>query len=142
VASEPTVGDMMAAYAEDAVDHAKRNGVVLDYTMASVKDVETLLGVLYAAAPRGVLARLLKRGPSTEDVATAAKMYGGYVGEVIRRTRGGEWVLDTEISPGQTVISLRDGEWRTFPPAKVHKRLVNGPEDNVWHYFQVLMNER
>ena len=137
----PTVADMMVAYAQDAVDHAKTAaGVTLDYSPDSIKRVEGVLETLYAAMPRG-LSRLFRRGPSREDVATMAKMYGGYIGEVVRRTAGGEWVFDTEIAPGETVISLRKGEQRIFPPTKVQKRLANGPEDNVWFYYQVLMKE-
>jgi len=138
---KPTVADMMAAYAQDAVDHAKTAaGVTLDYSPDSIKHVEGVLETLYAATPRG-LSRIFRRGPTQEDVATMAKMYGGYIGEVVRRTAGGEWVLDTEIAAGETVISLRKGEQRIFPPAKVHKRLANGSEDNVWFYYQVLMKE-
>jgi hypothetical protein len=132
---------MMAAYAQDAVDHAKTAaGVTLDYSPDSIKQVEGVLETLYAATPRG-LSRIFRRGPTQEDVATMAKMYGGYIGEVVRRTAGGEWVLDTEIAPGETVISLRKGDQRIFPPAKVHKRLANGSEDSVWFYYQVLMKE-
>ena len=138
---KPTVADMMAAYAQDAVDHAKTAaGVTLDYSADSIKQVEGVLETLCAATPRG-LSRIFRRGPTQEDVATMAKMYGGYIGEVVRRTAGGEWVLDTEIAAGETVISLRKGEQRIFPPAKVHKRLANGSEDNVWFYYQVLMKE-
>lgn len=68
-------------------------------------------------------------------------MYGGYLGEVIRRARGGEWVIDTEVAPGQQVLSLRKGDNRMFPANKVQKRLLNGSEDNVWFYFQVAMTE-
>ncbi len=138
----PTVADMMAAYAQDAIDHASRTcAITLDYSPESVKQVEGVLEKLYAEIPRGFFARLLRKGPSQDDIATICKMYGGYVGEVIRRTGGGEWALDTEVSPGETVISLRKGEGCIFPPAKIHKRLLNGPEDNVWIYFQVLMKE-
>ena len=133
----PTVNDMMVAYAEDAVEHAKSAGVALDYSPDSIRQVEEVLEKLY---PRGI-SRLIRRGPSVEDTATMAKMYGGYIGEVVRRAAGGEWVLDTEVAPGQTVISLRKGEQRIFPPSKVQKRLANGSEDNVWFYYQVLMKE-
>jgi hypothetical protein len=136
----PTVSDMMVAYAQDAVDHAKSVGVSLDYSPDSIRQVEGVLEKLCAAIPRG-LSRLIRRRPSAEDMATMAKMYGGYIGEVVRRTAGGEWMLDTEIVPGHTVISLRKGEQRIFPPSKVEKRLANGPEDNVWFYYQVLMKE-
>jgi hypothetical protein len=35
--------------------------------------------------------------------------------------------------------SLRKGE--LGPLAKIGKRLLNGPEDNVRHYFRVVWNE-
>ena len=68
-------------------------------------------------------------------------MYGGYVGEMLRRSSGGEWYIDRSIVPGQATIGLRNGDQAIWPPSKVGKRLVNGPEDNVWHYFQVVSQE-
>jgi hypothetical protein len=140
--SKPTVHDMMVAYAEDAVEHARTlSGVTLDYSPDSIQHVEGILEELYAAMPRGFFARLFSKEPSAEDVSTMCKLYGGYIGEVLRRTAGGEWTLDTEIVPGESTICLRKGENRVFPPAKVYKRLKKGSEDNVWFYFQVLMKE-
>ena len=139
---EPTVGDMMAAYAEDAVDHAQAAaGIALDYSPESIRNVETFLQMLYAARPKGFLGRLLGKGPSEQDLDQACKMYGGYVGEVVRRTGGGEWIVDTDIVPGQKVLCLRKGDMKIWPPAKVGKRLTNGPEDNVWMYSQVILED-
>ncbi len=136
---KPTVNDMMEAYALDAVDHAKQAmGVTLDFSVESVRHVESILSTMYEARPKGLVAKLLRRSPSQQAVETFVKMYGGYVGEVLRRTAGGEWFFDTEIMPGSRVIGLRHGESKVWPPAKVFKRLTNGPEDNVWHYFQVI----
>ena len=140
---KPTVSDMMVAYAQDAVDHAKAScGIELDYSPQSVQQVETVLEQLYEALPRGFLARLLRWGPSAEDIWIMSKMYGGYVGEVLRRANGGEWAVDTEIAPGEQVIALAKGDGRAYPPSKVQKRLMNGSEDNVWVYFQWLMDEQ
>lgn len=125
------------AYAQDAVDHAKTAfDVELDYSPESVERVESMLTELHAAIPRGFLARVLKRGPSNKDVETMAKMYGCYVGEVLRRASGGAWILDPE-----TYLTLTKDDARVFPPIKVHKRLVNGAEDNVWVYFSVILRE-
>ena len=34
------------------------------------------------------------------------------------------------------------GDTLFWPWGKVHNRLVNGPEDNnVWHYYQVLLRD-
>jgi hypothetical protein len=132
---------MMAAYAQDAVDHARAQGVTLDFSHESVHAVEGLLAVMHEARPKGLLSRLLSRGPSQETLLTLAKMYGGYVGEVLRRSSSGEWYLDQEVVPGQTTIGPRSGEQRIWPPAKAGKRIVNGPEDNIWHYFQVVARD-
>jgi hypothetical protein len=68
------------------------------------------------------------------------KMWGGYVGEVIRRRWGGDWTTETAAQPGP-VITLRVLGADIFPPAKVYKRIVNGSEDNVWHYYQILSRD-
>ncbi len=139
---ELTVADMMAAYAEDAVDHAQSAlGLSLDYSPESIRDVEAVLKELHASLPKGFLGRILGKGPSAEDLDKISKMYGGYVGEVIRRTGGGEWGLDSAIVPGQKVICLSKGNTKIWPPAKVFKRVTNGPEDNVWAYSEVVMKD-
>jgi hypothetical protein len=140
--TEPTVNDMMLAYALDAVDHAKQvMGVDLDFTLESIEKVESILDAMFRAKPKSLLAKLVKRAPSLKDIDLFAKAYGGYIGEVLRRQGGGEWYLDEDIVPGQTVIGLRKGSVRIWPAAKVGKRLTNGPEDNVWHYYQVILRE-
>ena len=140
---KPSVKDMMVAFSQDAVDHAKTSaGVTLDYSLESIRQVEAILQELYEAMPRGVLGRLFHKGPSADDVATVCNMYGGYLGEVVRRSGGGEWALDTEGAPGEKAVCLRKGDKRVCPPAKVYERLTNGEADNVWSYFQVLIKEQ
>ena len=133
-----SVAEMMAAYAADAVDHAKAAcAITLDYTPESVEQVEAVLGKLYSAVPRGFIGRLLGKGPSREDTATVARMYGSYIGECIRRTWGGEWAQDHPVGgPRSFPISSRGHQ--SFPWGWCFKRLTNGPEDNVWHKFQIL----
>ena len=142
VTDTPTVTDMMVAYSEDAVDHARTSsGVVLDYTPESVERVETILREMYSGIPKGFFARIFKRGPTQEMIWSMCKVYGGYVGEVLRREKGGEWSFDNEIVPGTSTICLSQGTCRIWPPAKVFKRLTNGGEDNVWHYFTVVRRD-
>jgi hypothetical protein len=121
---------MMEAYAEDAVDHARqRFHLTLDYSDESVNLVEGLLDKLHREFPRGIK-RLFKRPPSQEVIATIAKMYRGYVGEVVRRNHGGEWRVQSNV-PGVDgpviAFRVRGGTW--FLPAKVYKRVLNGSED-------------
>jgi len=137
--AEPTINDMMSAYAEDAVEAASQGfGVKLDYSESSIELVEEILGKFYQTIPKGLFARLFKSRPSAEQLNQASKMFGGYIGEVFRRAHGGEWRFNQEIAPGSIVISLCKDDLQIFPPAKVYKRLTNGPEDNVWSYFRVI----
>ena len=136
--SSLTINDMMSAYAEDAVDFARqRFRVSLDYSHASVEQVESIADQLFQSRPKGVVGKLFKKAPSEEELQTVCKMLGGYIGEVLRRTKGGEWAINQEFS---AIGIQRDESW-VFPPAKVHKRLTNGSEDNLWSYFRVLLDE-
>lgn len=135
--SGSTASDMMAAYAEDAVDHARVNfSVALDYSPESVREVERILEQLRVAM-RGFIVRLFRLGPSDDDVRKMSMMYGGYVGEVFKRVRGGDWTIHSEHG-----LALVRGEEVIFPHERVHKRLVNGAEDDVWSYFQIIANSQ
>ena len=132
----PTVADMTAAFALDAIDHAKAvASVELDFTAESIGQVEDILTKLHDALPKGFFSKLFKSGPSESDILTMSKMYGSYLGEVLRRVRGGEW----KLIDGQ--VTLTNGDERIWPIAKVYKRITNGGEDNVAVYFKVLVEE-
>ncbi len=138
--TQHTVQDMMVAYAEDGIDYAQQTfGVTLEYSQESVQLVEEMLAKLHEdAAQKGFFARLIKKTPSDESIHHLAKMLGGYVGEVMRRHWGGEWKLESEAFPGEEVITLQLNGGDVWPHFKAGKRIVDGPEDNVWAYFQVL----
>jgi hypothetical protein len=137
---KPTIGDMMAAYASDAVDHARSKfGIALDYSPQSIEQVEQVLSRLYAKTPRGIW-KFLKKGPSEEVVDTLCKMYGGYIGEVFRRVHGGHWEIRRDLvwTTAAVIALSRSGGMTFFPPSKVYKRLTDGDGDNVWTYYRVL----
>ncbi|HYN15999.1 MAG TPA: hypothetical protein VES66_09475 [Terriglobales bacterium] len=122
------------AYALDAVDLAReRFHIALDWSDASVQDVESILKRLHE--------QISHAKPSAEQVSQFAKTFGSYVGEVFRRNHGARWgmvSLGNDSFPGLQAKRTRAEFW---PWGKVQKRLVNGPEDNVWHYFQILAAE-
>jgi hypothetical protein len=135
--SEPTANDMMSTYALDAVDLAHtRFDVELDFSERSIEALEGILGRLHATIPTG-FRRALRRGPTQEQLDQMAKIWGAYLGEVMRRLWGGEWATHTALQPGY-ILTLKLGEQEVYPPAKAYKRMVNGQEDKVWHYYQVL----
>ena len=132
-----SINDMMLAYAQDAVDYAKsRHNVDLNFSVSSIEAVEKIADQLFQARPRG-LRKLISHGPTEEEMDILCKMLGGYIGEVYRNQKGGDWALNDELS----AIGVQRGDVWIFPPAKVHKRLTNGAEDNLWSYFRVSVEE-
>jgi len=136
----PSVAEMMSAYAQDAVEYAQRSfDISSDYSEGSVQQVETVLAKLFASMPKGTLGKLSTKSRSQREIEQIAKMFGGYLGEVSRRARGGRWKLESAAFPGQQVITFETaGGGDIWPHFKVGKRLTNGPEDNLWTYFLVL----
>lgn len=119
---------IMAALAQDAVNQAQGQfQVSLDYSEASIAKVESILAQLGTSLP----------DPKREQ---QAMLWGAYIGEVARRHHGGAWVVPSD-GPFTGVITLQAADGNSFsPPAKVHKRLTNGDEDNVAFYYRVMFN--
>ena len=136
--SQPTLNDVMVAYAEDAVDFARRNfEVSLGYSNESIERVEGIAARLYDAKLKGLLGKIFRKGPSDDQAQGICKALGGYIGEVYRRSKGGDWAINQEFQ----AIGILAGETWIFPPAKVFKRLTNGAEDDLWFYFRVMLKE-
>jgi hypothetical protein len=75
------VAEIALAYAEDAVDIAARNfGICLDWSESSIRLVERMLEELHNQMPEAQ--------PDEETILTFAKMFGSYIGEVLRRHHG------------------------------------------------------
>ena len=121
---------LMAALADEAVRRARDEfQVVLDFGPESVGAVEELLGKLHARRVAGQMtdARLHRE----------AMTWGAYVGEVIRRLKGGHWEKDHHVA-GPNSYPIHYAGHQSFPVGWCGKRIMNGEEDNVWHKFQVL----
>ena len=101
----------------------------LDFTPDSLEAIERMLGKMHNLAKFAAPGE----GPSEEQIATAAKLWGIYVGEVIRRHYGGQWSLG-----GDGVLALSIGEAQVFPVAKARKRIVDGPAENIRYYFSAM----
>lgn len=131
--------ETMAAAAEQAVaTGAERFDVALDYSIESIKEVDRILDRQHQQIPRG-LSRLLQKSPPESAIQTSARIWGAYLGEVIRRQWGGEWsVAETGPYEGSFILSLFDGDFQMCPPAKAYKRLKNGSGDNIWTYLAAL----
>lgn len=128
------VDAIMKAYATDAVASAARRGVVLDYSEQSLDLLDELLG-------RESFLGVTPRAPANEeDEATlwvASKSFGAYVGEVVLRTLGGEWIDDAATGSG-TRPAVKVGTIRGYPLEKVWKRLTESEFATVGGYCRVI----
>ncbi|TXK77675.1 hypothetical protein FU659_22295 [Paenibacillus sp. N3.4] len=131
-----TINDMMAAYSEDAVELAGKMGLQLDFSEESLKIIDEILERYHQGIPKGIK-KIFSKGPSEDQIIQMSKIWGGYVGEVFRRNLGGYWEMSKKID---NAIVLRINSTELFPPAKVNKRIVNGKEDGIYFYYQVLKN--
>lgn len=98
-------------------------GRTADFSEEFVPEIENILGLLHATLPI--------EKPSEDAMEQFCSMFGSYLGETYRRNRGGEW----GVSDGHTPTLSFGGGFKSFPWARVYKRLVNGEEDNVHHWY-------
>lgn len=140
-AGEGNIGEIMAAYSLDAIDHAAGLGVDLDFSEDSIQQVEAILGQTHQSRPAGIR-KLFTRDVSADALENLSKMYGAYVGEVMRfEWVDADWTMP-EDGPFQGAYTIDYRGMLTSPPAKVFKRLSGGSDDNVWAYYRVLTDER
>jgi len=135
-----SLDEAMTAGAARAVELAGESKVLLDYSVESIEVVEQQLARLHNQIPKGFFARLIKKAPSESEIKLMSYTFGAYIAEVLKRQFGGVWSNESKLHPGQEIPTFHLGGsgGEIWPQIKVEKRLRNGEEDNVWHYFQYL----
>jgi hypothetical protein len=129
---------LMAEYAQDAADTARdKFQIDLDYSLESIDSLNIILQAQFDAMPTGW--QLLYRfRPSKRKLRTWSKMWGGYLGEVIRREWGGQWVEPAD-GPFKGGVTLLVQGTMLSPIARAHKQLVNGADASVAAYVASLI---
>lgn len=121
-----TIAERMAEDAANAVTLTEEYFTKrLDFSEESVQLVEELVDDMHYTLPQG---------KTPQNVALLSELWGAYIGEVFRRNVGGEWITWEDQWGKAPAIAL--GGTKIFPQDKVRKRFTNGPEDNLWHYYQ------
>jgi hypothetical protein len=103
----------------------------LDLSSDSLEGVERIMNQLHKQAKEAPADQRL----TEEQITELSKMWGMYVGEVIRRYYGGQW----SMVDGTPDLAL--GGKNASPLAKVRKRIVDGPMENLKYYFQSIMKQ-
>jgi hypothetical protein len=124
-ASYPDLGSMMEGYAHAAADFARREfKQKLDFTSDSIDGLDDIL-VLVGESPE-------------LDVEFEARLWGSYLGEVLRRRYAGSWEM-TQYPGGVAAVPSVDVRGsRLFPLMKVYRRLTVGEEEDLRAFFAMV----
>jgi hypothetical protein len=128
-----TIVDDVRIAATSVADVAAAAGYRLDFTPGSLWEVERFLdeNVTAAGEPR-------PGGLLSKDLGSRVFALGAYVGEVIRRAVGGEWVSDESLDADLTVTLKTTEGTLLWPNQQVMKRIMNGRRDSVVDYANAL----
>jgi hypothetical protein len=121
----PDLGSMMEGYAQGAVDLARGTFQQnLDFTSDSVDALDEVL-VLVGESPE-------------LDLDFEVRLWGSYLGEVLRRRYAGSWEM-TQYPGGTVAVPAVDVRGsRLFPLMKVYRRLTVGEEDDLRSFYAMV----
>ncbi len=126
--------DTAGSIAEDAVRYAGQNGIGLDYTRESAQNVDTVLEVFHDSLDQ------YDGDEGAKILWNAAVMLGTYIGEMLLRLglaeKGFVWVEDDGIP----ILSNPGGKAAFSPITKAHKRILNGAEDSIKSFVDVVFS--
>ena len=127
-ASYPDLGSMMEGYARAAAEFARQEfKQKLDFTSESIDGLDEIL-VLVGESPE-------------LDVDFEARLWGSYLGEVLRRRYAGSWEMTKYPGGAMAVPSIDVRGSRLFPMMKVYRRLTVGDEEDL-RAFYTMVTER
>jgi hypothetical protein len=124
-ASYPDLDAMMEAYAAAAVTLAHEQ-----FRQRLSYDAETLV------AFEAVLSELAEK--SDLDYDYEVKLWGGYLGEVLRRRYTGSWEMTQYPGGVAAVPAVEVRGSRLFPLMKVYRRLTMGDAESIAAFFDMV----
>jgi len=119
------LGAMMEGYARAAVERASREyHQKLDFTSESIDALDEILVMV---------------GESPElDLDFEVRLWGSYLGEVLRRRYAGSWEM-TQYPGGMTTVpAIEVRASRLFPLMKVYRRLTVGEEEDLSAFYSMV----
>lgn len=124
-ASYPDLGTMMESYALAATELARnRFQQKLDFTSDSLEGLDDILV-------------LVSEGPEF-DLDFEVKLWGSYLGEVVRRRYAGNWEMTTYPGENMAVPAIDVRGSRLFPLMKVYRRLTIGGEEDLQAFYTMI----
>jgi hypothetical protein len=124
----PDLGTMMEGYAQAAAglarDEFQRD---LDFSSDSIEVLDEVL-VLIGESPE-------------VDLDFEVRLWGSYLGEVLRRRYAGTWEMTQYPGGAVSVPAVEVRGSRLFPLLKVYRRLTTGEEEDL-SAFYAMVTER
>lgn len=119
------LGAMMEGYARAAQQRAKAEyRQSLDYSSASIESLDEIL---------------VRVGESPElDLDFEVRLWGSYLGEVVRRRYQGLWEMTQYPGGLAAVPAVEVRGSRLFPLLKVFRRLTEGSEDDLSSFYAMV----
>ncbi len=121
----PDLGSMMEGYAKAAAELGRTQfSQKLDFTAESIDALDEIL-VLVGESPE-------------LDVDFEVRLWGSYLGEVLRRRYAGAWEM-TQYPGGVAAVPAVDLRGsRLFPLMKVYRRLTEGEEEDLRTFYSMV----
>jgi hypothetical protein len=147
-AAYPDLGAMMEGYARAAAEVARREfHQKLDFTSESIDSLDEILvlvgeeedlGAFYAMVTER-LGKPVLVGESPElDLDFEVRLWGSYLGEVLRRRYAGSWEM-TQYPGGEVAVpAVEVRASRLFPLLKVYRRLTVGEEEDLGAFYAMV----
>jgi hypothetical protein len=124
-ATYPDLGGMMDGYARAAAELAKKEFKQnLDFTSDSIDGLDDIL-VMVSESPE-------------LDVDFESRLWGSYLGEIVRRRYAGTWEMTQYPGGVVAVPSVEVRGSRLFPLLKVYRRLTVGEEEDLRAFFSMV----
>jgi len=124
-ASFPDLGSMMEGYAQAAAELGRKQfKQKLDFTADSIEALDDIL-VLVGESPE-------------LDLDFEVRLWGSYLGEVLRRRYAGVWEMTQYPGGVMAVPSVDVRGSRLFPLMKVYRRLTEGEEEDLRTFFTMV----
>jgi hypothetical protein len=127
-ASFPDLDTMMAAYAASAVEVAREDyRQKLDYNSEASESMVAFEAVLSELAEKREL-----------DYDYEVKLWGSYLGEVLRRRYAGTWEMTQYPGGVAAVPAVEVRGSRLFPLMKVYRRITMGDAESIAAFFDMV----
>ena len=121
----PDLASMMDGYARAAAQRARTEfNQKLDFTSESIDRLDEIL-VLVGESPE-------------LDLEFEVRLWGGYLGEVVRRRYEGGWEMTQYPGGLASVPAVEVRGSRLFPLTKVFRRLTEGDEEDLRSFYNMV----